>query len=96
MQMMVVQFGMTGALQRSYWQWRLKGALKNENVTTAAEEIGLATVAGMISAVFTSPVELIMINQQPLSAQIKLVGVERHLHSANHLLITKHALRDQH
>lgn len=83
MQMMGVQFGITGALQRSYWQWRLKGALKNENTTTAAEEIGLATVAGMISAVFTSPVELIMINQQraggSIVAQLRAIAINKGL-----------------
>lgn len=62
MQMMGVQFGITGYLQRMYWAYRLKGdpGLKK----SPAEEIGLATVAGMISAVTTSPVELVMINQQ--------------------------------
>jgi len=74
MQMMGVQFGINGFLARTYWAWRLNESVSGEGgegrKVNPAEEIGVASVAGMISAFTTSPVELVMINQQRYGGSI--------------------------
>jgi len=64
MQMMGVQFGLTGALQRLYISVFL-GAYAGQRVNlTFRDEVLLATAGGMISAFISSPTELVMIQQQ--------------------------------
>ena len=61
-----IQFGLTGALQRLYLSIFLAGKVGgNESPAFGfADEVLVATAGGMISAAFSSPVELVMIQQQ--------------------------------
>jgi len=64
MQMMGVQFGLTGALQRLYISIALGAAIGDKVNFSFMDEVLVATVGGCISAITTSPVELVMIQQQ--------------------------------
>ena len=67
-QMMGLQFGLTGALQRAYLSFLLGKAVGDSEAKGATfsfrDEVVVATAGGMLSAVFSSPIELIMIQQQ--------------------------------
>ena len=67
MQMMGVQFGCTGWLQRmwlTYISSKNKAESSKDHQFSLKDEMGLAFVGGAISALPTTPVELIMIQQQ--------------------------------
>lgn len=65
MQMMGVQFGLTGALQRLYISVAFGAAVGGDKVNFSfMDEVLVATAGGCISAISTSPVELVMIQQQ--------------------------------
>jgi len=68
-QMMGLQFGLTGALQRAYMSLLLGRAVGNSEAAsgerlTFRDEVVVATAGGMLSAFFSSPMELIMVQQQ--------------------------------
>jgi hypothetical protein len=64
MQMMGMQFGLTGALQRLYISVALGAAVGDKVNFTFMDEVIVATAGGCISAITTSPFELVMIQQQ--------------------------------
>ena len=67
MQMMGVQFGTTGFLQRMWLTYVVKNSSSNSSSSSSLsmfDELGLAYIGGAISAIPTCPVELVMINQQ--------------------------------
>jgi hypothetical protein len=78
-QMMGLQFGLTGALQRAYLSFMLNKAMgdseaKNGVKFSFREEVIVATAGGMIAAFFTSPIELVMIQQQLSGGSIPTVA----------------------
>lgn len=78
-QMMGVQFGLTGALQRAYMSILLGKALSGNEIESGKrlsfrDEVVIATAGGMLSAFFSSPMELIMIQQQLSGGSIPTVA----------------------
>ena len=65
MQMMGVQFGTTGFLQRMWLTYVATNSSSNSSISLSmSDELGLSCLGGAISAIPTCPVEVIMINQQ--------------------------------
>ena len=65
MQMMGMQFGLTGAIQRMYLSLAFGVASGQKKVKLSwMDEVALAAAGGALSAIFSSPIELIMIQQQ--------------------------------
>jgi hypothetical protein len=66
-QMMAVQFGITSALQKQFAQKKSFGSFEIDLplwVSTEGRDFMSAALGGMLSAFFSSPVELVMIQQQ--------------------------------
>ena len=70
MQMMGLQFGLVGGLQRLYVSTVLGAVAGQHTDLEFVDEVAVATGGGMISAIFSCPFELVMIQQQRFGGSI--------------------------